>query len=169
MRFCQILLGSWRCHKVLPRFCNVSKDWTMPPKKSSIWLCKVLQVLEGSTTFCKVLQGSGGFCQVLQGSLRFYQVLWGSPRLKKSPGLEQVLQGSKRCSKVLERLWVVRYDALRWAECRSSSLKFSKNIYGSLIFSNFLSGCLKFCETVVGSLKLFGFSMARKVLSWSLI
>ena len=47
-------------------------------------------------------------------------------------------------------------------------LRFSKDIYGSLIFSKVLSGCLKFCE-IVGSLKLFGFSMARKVLSWSVM
>ena len=70
---------SWRCHKVLLRFCNVSLDWTMLPKKFQYGCVRFLKVPQ---CFCKVLQGSVGFCQVLQGSLRFYQVLWGSPRFK---------------------------------------------------------------------------------------
>ena len=73
----------------------------------------------------------------------------------------------------------MHHDELHFAQIRQSSLKifkvlqrplrFSKDIYSSLIFSKVISSsCLKFCEIVVGSLKLFSCSMARKVLSWSL-
>ena len=68
-------------------------------------------MLRGSIRFCtdsfrflRAPQGSAKFCRFLSGSPRFAAILSGSVEVlrgsKKSPSLEQVLEGA--CSKVLK-------------------------------------------------------------------